>query len=149
MSKPSKKSPPPPQPPPAPSRGKAPLVIGIVAILALAVGAFFVVQSNSQPAASTPAAAAQPAAPSPAPSAPPWSRSGPGRPRSRTRTRRRRNRRGTRIWNEESFLIHNSTVDRRAAAFARLFEAVHEGVYIGTILPETTSTIAANPHLKL
>jgi PAS domain S-box-containing protein len=30
-----------------------------------------------------------------------------------------------------------------------LFEAVHEGVYIGTIGPETTSTIAANPHLKL
>ncbi|MBI3492494.1 MAG: PAS domain S-box protein, partial [Acidobacteria bacterium] len=40
-------------------------------------------------------------------------------------------------------------MDRRAAAFARLFEAVHEGVYIGTIGPETTSTIAANPHLKL
>jgi two-component system NtrC family sensor kinase len=40
-------------------------------------------------------------------------------------------------------------VERRAAAFARLFEAVHEGVYIGTIESETTSTIAANPHLKL
>jgi PAS domain S-box-containing protein len=40
-------------------------------------------------------------------------------------------------------------VERRAAAFARLFEAVHEGVYIGTIGPESTSTIAANPHLKL
>jgi two-component system cell cycle sensor histidine kinase/response regulator CckA len=40
-------------------------------------------------------------------------------------------------------------VDRRAAAFARLFEAVHEGAYIGTIGPATTSTIAANPHLKL
>jgi len=40
-------------------------------------------------------------------------------------------------------------VERRAAAFARLFEAVHEGVYIGTIGPEATSTIAANPHLKL
>src|SRR5260221_12699584 len=40
-------------------------------------------------------------------------------------------------------------MDRRASAFARLFEAVHEGVYIGTIEPETTSTIAANPHLKL
>src|SRR6185503_13498506 len=37
----------------------------------------------------------------------------------------------------------------RAAAFARLFEAVHEGAYIGTIGPDTTSTIAANPHLKL
>src|SRR5262245_2537374 len=42
-----------------------------------------------------------------------------------------------------------AAVDRRAAAFARLFEAVHEGVYIGTIGPETTSTIAANPYLKL
>jgi two-component system cell cycle sensor histidine kinase/response regulator CckA len=40
-------------------------------------------------------------------------------------------------------------VETRAAAFARLFEAVHEGVYIGMIGPETTSTIAANPHLKL
>jgi len=40
-------------------------------------------------------------------------------------------------------------VDRRASAFARLFEAVHEGVYIGTIGPDSTSTIAANPHLKL
>jgi two-component system cell cycle sensor histidine kinase/response regulator CckA len=40
-------------------------------------------------------------------------------------------------------------VDRRASAFARLFEAVHEGVYIGTISPNATATIAANPHLKL
>jgi PAS domain S-box-containing protein len=40
-------------------------------------------------------------------------------------------------------------VERRGAAFARLFEAVHEGVYIGTIGPEHTATIAANPHLKL
>jgi signal transduction histidine kinase len=40
-------------------------------------------------------------------------------------------------------------VERRAAAFARLFEAVHEGVYIGALGPETTSTMAANPHLKL
>ena len=40
-------------------------------------------------------------------------------------------------------------MDRRAAAFARLFEAVHEGVYIGALGPETTSTMAANPHLKL
>jgi signal transduction histidine kinase len=44
---------------------------------------------------------------------------------------------------------YNPCVERRAAAFARLFEAVHEGVYIGTIGPESTSTIAANPHLKL
>ena len=37
----------------------------------------------------------------------------------------------------------------RAAAFARLFEAVHEGVYIGIVAPDRTTTIAANPHLKL
>jgi len=40
-------------------------------------------------------------------------------------------------------------VEPRGAAFARLFEAVHEGVYIGTISPASTSTIAANAHLKL
>ncbi len=40
-------------------------------------------------------------------------------------------------------------MERRAAAFARLFEAVHEGVYIGAIGPHDSSTIAANPHLKL
>jgi len=40
-------------------------------------------------------------------------------------------------------------VNERAAAFARLFEAVHEGVYIGTIDGERSTTIAANPHLKL
>ena len=39
--------------------------------------------------------------------------------------------------------------ERRASAFARLFEAVHEGVYIGEIGPKSSSTIAANPHLKL
>ena len=44
------------------------------------------------------------------------------------------------------------SLTRRAAAFARLFEAVHEGVYIGTVRPGTagtTATLAANPHLKL
>ena len=40
-------------------------------------------------------------------------------------------------------------MDKRAATFARLFEAVHEGVYIGTIGPDSTATIVANPHLKL
>jgi signal transduction histidine kinase len=40
-------------------------------------------------------------------------------------------------------------VDKRAAAFARLFQNAHVGVYIGTIGPDATSTIAANPHLKL
>jgi signal transduction histidine kinase/CheY-like chemotaxis protein len=52
-------------------------------------------------------------------------------------------------------------VDDRATAFARLFEAVHEGVYIGTVCRirdevdgvaavrwEGTTTLAANPHLK-
>lgn len=35
--------------------------------------------------------------------------------------------------------------------FARLFEAVHEGVYIGRIAaaPGTSTTLAANPHLRL
>ncbi len=42
-----------------------------------------------------------------------------------------------------------SVVDDRAAAFARLFEAVHEGVYIGMVHAATTTTLAANPHLKL
>jgi len=36
----------------------------------------------------------------------------------------------------------------RADAFARLFEAVHEGVYIGLLGPRKTLTLAANPHLK-
>ncbi len=40
-------------------------------------------------------------------------------------------------------------MDKRAAAFARLFEAVHEGVYIGMIGPDGSATVAANPHLKL
>jgi len=42
-------------------------------------------------------------------------------------------------------------VDQRAAAFARLFEAVHEGVFIGTLSINPGSggtTVAANPHLK-
>jgi signal transduction histidine kinase len=40
-------------------------------------------------------------------------------------------------------------VENRAAAFARLFEAVHEGVFIGTIGPDDSTTLAANPYLKL
>ena len=36
-----------------------------------------------------------------------------------------------------------------AEAFARLFEAVHEGVYIGAVDGPATLTISANPHLKL
>ena len=40
---------------------------------------------------------------------------------------------------------------QRADAFARLFEAVHEGVYIGTLSTRggESTTTAANPHLKL
>src|SRR4030095_1461374 len=38
--------------------------------------------------------------------------------------------------------------EHRADAFARLFEAVHEGVYIGLLGPRQTATLAANPHLK-
>jgi signal transduction histidine kinase len=34
-------------------------------------------------------------------------------------------------------------------SFARLFEAVHEGVYIGAIAGGHTRTVSANPHLKL
>jgi signal transduction histidine kinase len=34
-------------------------------------------------------------------------------------------------------------------AFARLFESVHEGVYIGVLTPGSTRTLSANPHLKL
>src|SRR3954447_7076384 len=40
-------------------------------------------------------------------------------------------------------------MDRRAAAFARLFEAVHEGVYIGTIGSDVSTATAPNPPLKL
>jgi signal transduction histidine kinase/CheY-like chemotaxis protein len=39
--------------------------------------------------------------------------------------------------------------DRRDAALARLFDAVHEGVYIGTLDAESSATVAANAHLKL
>ena len=41
--------------------------------------------------------------------------------------------------------------EQRASAFARLFEAVHEGVFIGTLgpKPDSGATRAANPHLKL
>jgi PAS domain S-box-containing protein len=34
-------------------------------------------------------------------------------------------------------------------AFARLFESVHEGVYIGTVSGDNTETVSANPYLKL
>ena len=40
-------------------------------------------------------------------------------------------------------------MDKRAASFARLFQGVQVGAYIGVIGPDATSTVAANPHLKL
>ena len=45
---------------------------------------------------------------------------------------------------------NTSKRDRRSDAFARLFEAVHEGVFIGSLDPAggSGSTLAANPHLK-
>src|SRR5262245_31360519 len=36
-----------------------------------------------------------------------------------------------------------------AEALARLFEVVHEGVYLGTLDTGSSETVAANPHLKL
>ena len=39
--------------------------------------------------------------------------------------------------------------EQEIEAFARLFEAVHEGVYIGLIRPASTATLSANPYLKL
>ena len=36
-----------------------------------------------------------------------------------------------------------------ADTFTRLFESVHEGVYIGTVGPHGTATLFANPYLKL
>jgi signal transduction histidine kinase len=39
--------------------------------------------------------------------------------------------------------------EHRADAFARLFEAVHEGIYIGLLAPRESKTLAANPHLRL
>src|SRR5215213_7781592 len=43
----------------------------------------------------------------------------------------------------------SSTLAANVEAFARLFEAVHEGVYIGAIDAASTATTSANPHLKL
>ncbi|MGE3510826.1 MAG: ATP-binding protein [Vicinamibacterales bacterium] len=41
-------------------------------------------------------------------------------------------------------------MDVRPAALARLFEAVHEGVYIGTLRPDgDDDTLAANAHLRM
>ena len=37
----------------------------------------------------------------------------------------------------------------RAEAFARLFDSVHEGVYIGLLGPRDNKTLAANPYLRL
>ncbi len=42
-----------------------------------------------------------------------------------------------------------ATVTPPPEAFARLFESVHEGVYIGTLSPSAALTLSANPYLKL
>jgi two-component system cell cycle sensor histidine kinase/response regulator CckA len=39
-------------------------------------------------------------------------------------------------------------MDERAIAFARLFQSVREGIYVGTLGANSTSTLAANPHVK-
>jgi two-component system NtrC family sensor kinase len=39
-------------------------------------------------------------------------------------------------------------VDSREAAFARLFQSVRQGVYVGTLGAASSSTLAANPFLK-
>src|SRR5215207_9177436 len=43
----------------------------------------------------------------------------------------------------------SSSLSANVEAFARLFEAVHEGVYIGAIDAASSTTTSANPHLKL
>ncbi len=44
---------------------------------------------------------------------------------------------------------HTRSGEPRAEAFARLFEALHEGVYIATFTGDEDRTVAANAHLKL
>jgi len=39
-------------------------------------------------------------------------------------------------------------MDERNIAFARLFQSVREGVYMGSLGANSTTTLAANPHLK-
>lgn len=43
----------------------------------------------------------------------------------------------------------NSPKAQKAEILSRLFESVHEGIYVGTITATRTITLAANPHLKL
>ena len=49
----------------------------------------------------------------------------------------------------DSSPFHGRESDLRADALARLFEAVHEGIYSGLLSRARTITLAANPHLKL
>jgi signal transduction histidine kinase/BarA-like signal transduction histidine kinase len=49
----------------------------------------------------------------------------------------------------DSSAFHGRESELRAEALARLFEAVHEGIYSGLIGRARTTTLAANPHLKL
>jgi two-component system NtrC family sensor kinase len=39
-------------------------------------------------------------------------------------------------------------VNDKAAGLIRLFESIREGIYLGTLAANSTSTLAANPHLK-
>ena len=45
--------------------------------------------------------------------------------------------------------FHGRESQVRAETLARLFEAVHEGIYSGLLSTPRTVTLAANPHLKL
>ncbi len=45
--------------------------------------------------------------------------------------------------------FHGRESQVRAETLARLFEAVHEGIYSGLLSKSRTVTLAANPHLKL
>ena len=45
--------------------------------------------------------------------------------------------------------LRDQSVSPPADALVRLFEMVHEGVYLGTLAPGSSATQAANPYLKL
>ena len=78
-------------------------------------------------------------------------------PRNRRRTRTRRCRRPQRRpLRPRAAAVRSSgarTASRRCDlapdAYARFFEGLHEGVYIGLVSADTTVTIAANRHLRL
>ena len=71
--------------------------------------------------------------------------SAPPSTRSSARSRRARCRRRNPASPRRALTSRVNNVDTRAAAFARLFEAVHEGVYIGTLGPESTCNHRGQP----